>query len=92
MLTLECPTGHYVLNGHCVIVLAGYYKPVVPYSNAIYICPAGKYSIGGAIACSYCSLLSPTSALVGATMCSAPVYCGPGTLVENNECSLTPIG
>ena len=73
------------------MVPAGYFKPLIPFSNIIYICPVGYYSIGAATICTQCSLLSFSSEL-GSTACGSPKVCAPGTVVIDNECVLATPG
>jgi hypothetical protein len=61
-----CPSGYYSSSsGQCAQSPAGYFKPRVSFSDNVYICGAGYYSVPGSTACSSCSY----SATLGTSSC-----------------------
>jgi hypothetical protein len=71
----NCTAGMYYTGGKCLHVPAGFYNPW-PMSQMYYKCPAGKYSVGGAVICLDCAV----ALLAGAVSCGA-------TVVVANPCS-----
>jgi hypothetical protein len=64
--TGACAAGQYgSLSLSCNTTLAGYYKPRISFSDNVYICPNGTYSLAGSSSCTSC----PSSSSYGTTSC-----------------------